>query len=241
MRASDVDVEPVPPFATAIAVPFQVPVAIVPTDVRDDPVTPEPNVVPERTDVPLILSSFVEARLMCSDDVQESVASIQLRVLSVSPLRVIPPPSAPASVGVVTEPSVKFLSSTVISVELIVVVVPLTVRSPERTKDVPVAAPMFGVTSVGVLAKTSAPVPVSSEIIPASSDEDVAESTFSLSVVTTRVFVLGMLVPLIESAVATPSAGVVSVGLVRVLFVRVCVFVVPTTAPVAPCDSVAPV
>ena len=42
-----------------------------------------------------------------------------------------------------------FLSSIVISVELIVVVVPLTVRSPERTKDVPVATPIFGVTSVG--------------------------------------------------------------------------------------------
>ena len=80
---------------------------------------------------------------------------------------------------------------------------------------------MFGVTSVGVLAKTSAPVPVSSEMIPASSDDEVAASTFNLSVVTTRVFVLGIVVPLIESAVATPSAGVVSIGLVRVLFVRV--------------------
>jgi hypothetical protein len=107
-----------------------------------------------------------------------------------------------------------FLSSIVISVELIVVVVPLTVRSPERTKDVPVAAPMFGVTRVGVLAKTSAPVPVSSEIIPASSDEDVAASTFNLSVVTTIVFDDGIVVPLTDVAVATPMSGVVKLGLV---------------------------
>ena len=47
-------VAPVPPFAIAIVVPFQTPVAIVPTDVSEDPVTPEPSVVPERTDVPAI-------------------------------------------------------------------------------------------------------------------------------------------------------------------------------------------
>ena len=83
-----------------------------------------------------------------------------MNVLSVSPLSVRPPPSAPESVGDSTAPRTRFLSSIVISVELIVVVVPLTVKSPERTRDVPVAAPIFGVTSVGVLAKTSAPVPV---------------------------------------------------------------------------------
>jgi hypothetical protein len=65
---------------------------------------------------------------------------------------------------------------------------------------------MFGVTSVGVLAKTSAPVPVSSEITPANSAEEVAARTDILSVVTTRVFVSGMVVPLIDVAVATPSA-----------------------------------
>ena len=150
-----------------------------------------------------------EARLMCSDEVHASVASTQLRVLSVAPLRVIPPPSAPASVGDATEPSVRFLSSTVISVELIVVVVPLTVRSPERTKDVPVAAPIFGVTSVGVLAKTSAPVPVSSEIIPASSDEDVAAKTFNLLFVRATVPVESGKV-IVRSAVGSPTVKVVS-------------------------------
>ena len=44
------------------------------------------------------------------------------------------------------------------------VVVPLTVRSPDNTSDVPVAAPMFGVMSVGVFARTTAPVPATAVI-----------------------------------------------------------------------------
>jgi len=46
---------------------------------------------------------------------------------------------------------------------------------------VAVAAPRTGVTRVGVLANTRAPVPVSSEITPASSAEVVAANTLSLS------------------------------------------------------------
>jgi hypothetical protein len=41
-------VAPVPPFATAMAVPFHTPVAIVPTDVRLDETTVEFSVVPVR-------------------------------------------------------------------------------------------------------------------------------------------------------------------------------------------------
>ncbi len=78
--------------------------------------------------------------------------------------------------------------------------------------EVPVAAPMFGVTSVGVLAKTSDPVPVSSEMTPASSEEDVAARADSLSVVTTSVLLEGMLVPLIDVALAAPREGVVRLG-----------------------------
>ena len=40
--------------------------------------------------------------------------------------------------------------------------------------------PRIGVTSVGVLAKTNAPVPVSSEITPASSLDDVAANALNL-------------------------------------------------------------
>ena len=45
---------PVPPYCPAITVPCQIPVPIVPTEVNEEPVTPEPNVVAERTVVPLI-------------------------------------------------------------------------------------------------------------------------------------------------------------------------------------------
>jgi len=55
---------------------------------------------------------------------QVSVESVHTIVLSVVPLRVIPPPSAVVSVGVVTEPSSRFLSSTDNVAELTVVVVP---------------------------------------------------------------------------------------------------------------------
>jgi hypothetical protein len=47
------------------------------------------------------------------------------------------------------------------------------IRASGRAMLVAVAAPSTGVTRVGVLANTKAPVPVSSEITPASSEEDV--------------------------------------------------------------------
>jgi hypothetical protein len=52
--AEDAVVAPVPPFAIAIVVPVHVPEVIVPTDVSEDPVTPEPRVDAESTVVPLI-------------------------------------------------------------------------------------------------------------------------------------------------------------------------------------------
>ena len=58
------------------------------------------------------------------------MASTQLKVLSVVPLSVIPPPSAPTSLGEDTEPSSRFLSPYETIVVLIFVVVPFTVRSP---------------------------------------------------------------------------------------------------------------
>ena len=47
-------------------------------------------------------------------------------------------------------------------------------RASANAMLVAVAAPSTGVTRVGVLANTRAPVPVSSEITPASSEDDVA-------------------------------------------------------------------
>jgi hypothetical protein len=46
----------------------------------------------------------------------------------------------------------------------VIVAAPPTFNVEDKTKDVPVAAPMTGETKVGVLAKTNAPVPVSSVI-----------------------------------------------------------------------------
>jgi hypothetical protein len=46
LNAAEADVCPVPPFAIAIVVPFQTPVVIVPTDVRDEDTTFEASVVP---------------------------------------------------------------------------------------------------------------------------------------------------------------------------------------------------
>ena len=92
--------------------------------------------------------------------------------------------------------------------------------------DVPVATPKTGVVRVGEVPKTSAPEPVSSEIIPASSAEVVAARAESLSVVTTSVLDVGMVVPLTDVAVATPSAGVVKLGETRGAFNPIAVAVV---------------
>ena len=69
-----------------------------------------------------------DARSKSSDDVHAVVAATQLNVLSVAPLIVIPAPSAVIFVGVATFAISIFLSVTASVVELIVVVLPLTVR-----------------------------------------------------------------------------------------------------------------
>jgi len=72
----------------------------------------------------------------------------QVIVLSVVPLRRIPPPLAVTLVGDATEPNSNSISSTEVTVELIVVVVPFTVKLPVITVfallivSVPVAAPI---------------------------------------------------------------------------------------------------
>ena len=95
-----------------------------PTDVKLEDTTVEPNPVLDKTSTASILKTLFAASSICSDDVQESVASTQLKVLSLVPFKVIPPPSAVVSVGLATLPSYKFLSVTVIVVDEIVEVVP---------------------------------------------------------------------------------------------------------------------
>ena len=99
---------------------------------------------------------------MCSEEVQASVASTQLSVLSVAPFNVIPPPSAVTSEGVSTSPRTIFLSSTARVVELIVVVVPFTVKSPERVRLVPDTAPVKVAPDRAATFPARATVPVAS-------------------------------------------------------------------------------
>ena len=89
-----------------------VPVVNVPTEVRLDAVTPDPRVLPLKTLVALILNSLPETRSICSLLVQLSLAFNQRNSLFVAPSKLIPPPSAVESVGVLTLPSVIFLSVT---------------------------------------------------------------------------------------------------------------------------------
>ena len=99
------------------------PPLIVPTVVREEETMEEPSVVELKTLVPLILYSLPLARLKCSLEVQASVESTQVKVLLVLPSSVMPPPSAPASEGLSTLPSSKFLSliSTVVLFTKVVV------------------------------------------------------------------------------------------------------------------------
>ena len=103
------------------------------------------------------------------------------------PFSVIPPPSAPASV-VDALARTMFLSPTSRVVEEIVVVVPLTVRSPESVRLVPVATPMLGVTSVGLVSITNlVPVPVC-EAIEVAFPDDVIGPVSEAFVVTVAAF-----------------------------------------------------
>ena len=75
---------------------------------------------------------------------------------------------------------------------------PVEIGRPVQLVRVPEdGVPNAGVTRVGEVANTNAPLPVSSEITPASSKEVVAANTLNLSVVTTRVLLVGIVVELI--------------------------------------------
>jgi hypothetical protein len=125
-------------------------VGLVPNDVSEEPVTPEPRAVAESTVVPLISYTFPEARAKSSDDVHAAVEFDQEIVLSVVPFSVIPPPSAVVLLGDPVVPSSIFLSDTVIVFALIIVLEPETVKLPPTVtfpfRDVlPDALPMLNV------------------------------------------------------------------------------------------------
>jgi hypothetical protein len=75
---------------------------------------------------------------------------------------------------------------------------PVEIGRPVQLVKVPEpGVPNAGVMKVGVLLKTKRPVPVSSEITPANSADEVAACTLNLSVVTTSVLLVGIVVELI--------------------------------------------
>jgi hypothetical protein len=75
---------------------------------------------------------------------------------------------------------------------------PVEIGRPVQLVRVPeVGVPNNGVVRVGDVANTKRPDPVSSEITPANSEDEVAACTLNLSVVTTRVLLVGIVVELI--------------------------------------------
>jgi len=215
----------------------------VPTEVNEEPVTPEPNVLAERTDVPLILYAFQVTRLKSSEEVQP--IDDQLIVLSVEPFRVIPPPAAVTSVGEATEPSSILISSTVIVVALIVVVVPLTVKSPVTTNPfltvvVPVVAPIVTAVpaannagAVDVAKKEVAPDVASIEVKPAIVVLEAPNEIAVVPTVTELLAKLALEIPAVPERLLLVNPLIVFEPAAMVLLVNVSVVALPTKVSVA--------
>jgi len=92
---------------------------------------------------------------------------------------------------------------------------PVEIGSPVQLVSVPEdGVPKAGVTRVGEVANTKAPLPVSSDMTPANSKEVVAACTDNLSVVTTSVLLVGIVVELIvPETVALEYTSVLVFGL----------------------------
>jgi hypothetical protein len=132
----------------------------------------------------------------------------------------MPPPSQVISVGDATLPKIMFLSAISKVVELSVTVVPLTVKLPLRTNDVPVAAPILGVTKVGEVSTTNfVPVPVCEAIEVAFPTEVITPVKFALVVTVAALpvvfwFKVGKVQFVKVPLDGVPRAGVINVGLV---------------------------
>jgi hypothetical protein len=92
---------------------------------------------------------------------------------------------------------------------------PVEIGKPVQLVRVPdVGVPNNGVVSVGEVANTKSPDPVSSDITPANSEDEVAACTLNLSVVTTSVLLVGIAVVLIvPETVALAYTSVLVFGL----------------------------
>ena len=92
------------------------------------------------------------AKLIFSEEVHAPpLAEPQLNVLSVDPFNVKPPPFAEASDGLDVSPRVMFLSATSSVEDVMVVVVPFTVKLPEMIKSAAFTVPVkVGLDKVGL-------------------------------------------------------------------------------------------
>jgi hypothetical protein len=195
-------------------------------------------VAPVTPKVPPTVSLFVTLKLV-SVEVPDAVNVVKL----VAPVtftvdeNVAAPPCAEVDDNVVAPvtPKVPPIVPLPLTVELVTEEVPAD-KTPVNVNDVPVAAPMTGVTKVGVLAKTKAPVPVSSDIalikfeLVGVAKNDAIPVPKPLTPVA-----IGKPVAFVNVAeVGIPKLGVVKTGLVNVLFVNVSVPASVASVPVEP-------
>jgi hypothetical protein len=118
----------------------------------------------------------------------------------------------------------------------VIVAAPPTFIVEDKTKEVPVAAPITGVTKVGVFANTNAPEPVSSVIvvIKFALVGDAKNDAIPVPKPLTPV-AIGKPVALVKVALdGIPKFGVVKIGLVNVLLVNVSVPASVASVPVKP-------
>ena len=171
-------------------------------------------VAPVTPNVPPTVSLFVTLKLVKVD-----VPAVKVEDKVVAPVT----PNVP--------PTVSFP----LTVELVTDDVPAD-KTPVNVNEVPVAAPITGVTSVGVLANTNAPVPVSSvtalikfELVGVAKNDAIPVPKPLTPVA------IGKPVALVKVTLdGVPKFGVVKTGLVNVLFVNVSVPAIVANVPVAP-------
>lgn len=195
-------------------------------------------VAPVTPNVPPTVSLFVTLKLV-SVEVPDAVNDVNV----VAPVtftveeKVAAPPCAEVDDNVVAPvtPKVPPIVPLPLTVELVTEEVPAD-KTPVNVNDVPVAAPMTGVTKVGVLANTNAPVPVSSDIafikfkLVGVAKNDAIPVPKPLTPVA-----IGKPVAFVNIAeVGVPKIGVVKVGLVNVLLVKVSVPDSVASVPVEP-------
>ena len=178
---------------------------------------------------------FCHVALPLASDVKTLPAAAPVDILTV--LLNVAAPVVVNAVNVVAPvtPSVPPTVSFPLTVELVTDDVPAD-KTPVNVNEVPVAAPITGVTSVGVLANTNAPVPVSSvtalikfELVGVAKNDAIPVPKPLTPVA------IGKPVALVKVALdGVPKFGVVRTGLVNVLFVKVSVPAIVANVPVAP-------